>query len=121
MLPADVRWVRVAGVDLPVSAATGPTQAVGGLARGFAHTPAGAVVAALHLLVRTSPQVGPAVFDPTITAQVVGPDAGGDARQVTADYQQAAAAAGIAYGQPLGDLPATLRRGPRRRLHRRGR
>ena len=49
-----------------MSAATGPRQTVGGLARGFAHTQAGAVVAAVHLLVRTTAQVGPAVFDPTL-------------------------------------------------------
>src|SRR5262245_47638142 len=53
-LPADARWIDVAGVKLPVSSATGPAQTVAGLARGFAHTPAGAVVAALHLLVRTT-------------------------------------------------------------------
>ena len=75
LLPAEVSWTRLAGVDLPMSPDTGPTQTEGGLARGFAHTPAGAVVAALHLLVRTTPQVGPAVFDPTMTDQVVGCDA----------------------------------------------
>ena len=106
VLPADVSWVRVAGVDLPTSPATGPSQVEGGLARGFAHTRAGAVVAALHLLVRTTAQVGPALFDPTITAQVVGPDAAAMRAYVAADYQQTATAAGITFGQPLGDLRA---------------
>src|SRR3954453_9150675 len=35
--PADFAFIRVPGVDLPVSAATGPAETVGGLARGFAH------------------------------------------------------------------------------------
>src|SRR4051794_9259746 len=72
VLPAGVSFARVAGIDLPVSAATGPTETLGGLARGFAHTRSGAVVAALHLLVRTTPQVGPVVFEPTLLDQVVG-------------------------------------------------
>src|SRR5688572_13392450 len=49
LLPPDVVWVPVAGVDLPTSPATGPAHSRGGLARGFAHARAGAVVAALHL------------------------------------------------------------------------
>ena len=108
LLPATVSWTRLAGVDLPTSPAAGPSQVDGGLARGFAHTRTGAVVAALHLLVRTTAQVGPAVFDPTITAQVVGPDQAAMRAYVTADYQQTATAAGITFGQPLGDLRARL-------------
>jgi hypothetical protein len=107
-LPAEVTWVRVAGVDLPTSLATGPAQTVGGLARGFAHTPAGAVVAAVHLLVRTTPDVGPAVFEPTLTGQVVGEHAAAMRRTVADVYTQAAAEQGVAYGQPLGDLHATV-------------
>jgi hypothetical protein len=108
VLPADVAFVRVAGVDLPMSAATGPAQTIGGLARGFAHTTDGAVVAALHLLVRTTPQVGPAVFEPTLLDQVVGDQADAMRAHVRAVYTQAAAAKGIVYGQPLGDLSATV-------------
>src|SRR4051812_9555296 len=59
VLPADVGWVQVAGVDLPVSATAGPHETVACLARGFAHSRAGVVVAAVHLLVRTTAQVGP--------------------------------------------------------------
>jgi hypothetical protein len=103
---AGVSWVRVAGVDLPISPRSGPRQVVGGLARGFAHTQEGAVIAALHLLVRTTAQVGPAVFDPTITAQVVGPDQAAMRTYVAADYLQQATAAGITFGQPLRDLRA---------------
>ena len=108
VLPADVSFVRVGGVDLPVSAATGPAVTGGGLARGFAHTRAGAVVAAVHLLVRTTPQVGPVVFGPTLADQVVGQYADAMRSHVATAYAQAAADAGITYGQPLGELPATV-------------
>jgi hypothetical protein len=108
LLPGDVSWVRVAGVDLPYSAATGPRESVGGLARGFAHTRAGAVTAAVHLLVRSTPQVGPAVYEPTLQTQVVGENAPAMRELVAQIYTQAAAEAGVAYGQPLGDLHATV-------------
>src|SRR5689334_20533061 len=72
LLPADVTWTRLAGVALPFSPQTGPVRTVGALAGGFAQSRAGAVVAALHLLVRTAPQVGPAVFEPAIAEQVTG-------------------------------------------------
>jgi hypothetical protein len=108
VLPAGVSFVRVAGVDLPVSAATGPTETVGGLARGFAHTRNGAVVAALHLIVRTTPQVGPVVFEPTLLDQVVGNQADAMRAHVRALYAQAAADTGVVYGQPLRDLSATV-------------
>jgi hypothetical protein len=107
-LPADVAFIRVAGVDLPVSAATGPAETVGGLARGFAHTRDGAVVAAVHLLVRTTPQVGPVVFEPTLADQVVGEFADAMRTHVANIYAQAAADAGVTYGQPLGGLSATV-------------
>src|SRR5690606_21402650 len=106
--PVGVTWTRLAGVDLPVSAAPGPAQISGDLARGFAPSPAGAVVAALHLLVRTTAQVGPAVFEPTIDEQVTGEHATA-MRYVVGDlYRAGAARAGVTYGQPLGDLPADL-------------
>jgi hypothetical protein len=108
LLPDDVAWARVSGVDLPISPTAGPADTSAGLALGFAHTPAGALLAALHLLVRTTPQVGPAVFEPTLASQVVGESAPAMRQAVTDDYQRAAAAAGISYGQPLGDLPAAL-------------
>jgi hypothetical protein len=108
VLDADVTWTRLAGVDLPASADTGPHEVVGGLARGFAHTRQGAVVAAVHLLVRTTPQVGPAVFGPTLAEQVVGEHTTA-MRQLVADiYTQAVTTTGVLYGQPLGDLHATV-------------
>jgi hypothetical protein len=103
-----VAWTRLAGVGLPTSPATGPAQTLGGLARGFTRSRAGAVVAALHLVVRTTPQVGPGVFEPTIAEQVTGEHATAMARVTGEEYRRLAARAGLPYGQPLGDLPAHL-------------
>jgi hypothetical protein len=105
-IPADTRWMPLAGVDLPESRQTGPDDLSDGLARGFTHTPVGAVVAALHLLVRTTPQVGPAIFEPTLRHQVVGASTDLMRQAVEADYQQGTTHLGVPYGQPLGDLPA---------------
>jgi hypothetical protein len=106
VLAADTVWVALAGVDLPESSTTGPHDVSDGLARGFAHTTVGSVVAALHLAVRTTPNVGPAIFEPTLQDQVVGPSAEAMSQAVEADYQQSATRLGVHYGQPLGDLPA---------------
>jgi hypothetical protein len=108
VLPADVSWIRLTGVDLPVSAATGPTEVRAGLSRGFTHSRGGAVVAAVHILVRTTAHVGPVVFEPTLADQVVGPHADAMRRAVADTYTATAARTGITYGQPLGDLPAAL-------------
>ncbi len=108
-LPGDLVWTQVAGVSLPTSAHAGPRDTAGGLARGFAHTKAGAVLAAVHLLIRVAPQVGPAVFDPTLRAQVVGPAAPALHDQVAHQYQQLCDQAHVAYGPPVGSLSAALR------------
>ena len=108
LLPADVASTRLAGVALPTSPETGPARTVGALAGGFAQSRAGAVVAALHLLVRTAPQVGPAVFEPTIAEQVTGEHATAMGSVVADLYRRGAARAGLSYGQPLGDLPARV-------------
>jgi hypothetical protein len=108
-LPADLAWHQIAGVSLPSSALAGPNDTAGGLARGFAHTKAGAVLAAVHLVVRVAPQVGPAIFEPTLRAQVAGPAATALHDQVVQQYQQLCALAKVAYGPPIGTLPAHLR------------
>jgi hypothetical protein len=105
-LPADIGWVRVAGVDLPVSASAGPADTQRGRARRFARTPDGAVIAALHLLVRTTPYVGPAVFVPTLHEQVAGPDAPTLLAVVTNDYRRLAREVGAPRDAPIGPLPA---------------
>jgi hypothetical protein len=97
----------VAGVALPVSATAGPLRREHGLASGFVHTPAGAVLAAVHLLVNTTPQVGSAVFEPTLRDQVVGADAAAMREAVQADYRRLGGDA-AAGGGPVGSLPAAL-------------
>lgn len=104
----DLSWVSVAGARVPVSAAAGPYDTRDGRALGFAHTSAGAVMAAVHISVRLSPQAGPAVFGPTLREQVVG-DVDALARQLDADYQSARAALGVPYGQPAGRLYSRVR------------
>ena len=106
VLPEDVTWVRVAGVALPTSATAGPREQRAGLAAGFAHTPAGALLAAVHLLVRSTPQVGSAVFGPTLDRQVVGKYAAALRTAVAADYHDLGG--GQASGAAVGSLPAAL-------------
>jgi hypothetical protein len=106
VLPADVTWVSVAGVALPVSETAGPHRHEHGLASGFAHTPTGALLAAAHLLVNTTPQVGSDVFGPTLQTQVVGQHAPAMRAAVAADYR--ALAGESAGGGPVGSLSAAL-------------
>ncbi|MFI7025136.1 hypothetical protein ACIBMZ_20705 [Micromonospora sp. NPDC049900] len=106
--PTDLTWITVAGLDLPVSAAAGPRNFAAGRARGFAQTPSGAVLAALHLLVRTSPQVGPRVWEPTLREQVVGPDVAAYIDAVTRNYALAQEQLQIPYGDPLSPIYASI-------------
>ena len=106
VLPANVTWVGVAGVALPISATAGPREQHNGLAAGFAHTPAGALLAAVHVLVRSTPQVGSAVFAPTLDRQVVGRYAAAMRTAVAADYRDLGGEQ--ASGAAVGSLPAAL-------------
>lgn len=108
-LPSDLGWADAAGVSVPVSDQSGPRLTIGGQARGFAHDHAGAVLAAAHIIVRVNPQVGPAVFEPTLLRQVVGPDAAAMRVQVAQAYDELRIQAGIKDGQPIGRLYANLR------------
>lgn len=55
---AGLRWADYHGVQLPGSPLAGPRQAAGGLARGFADTPLGALLAAVNIGVRANAQWG---------------------------------------------------------------
>jgi hypothetical protein len=70
---SSVRWVSYHGVRLPVSAQAGPRETDDGLASGYADTPLGALLAMVNIGVRTSWELGPAIFQPTIQQQVTGP------------------------------------------------
>ncbi|MBX7268945.1 hypothetical protein KIF24_24865 [Micromonospora sp. Llam7] len=106
--PTDLTWINVAGLDLPVSATAGPRDLADGRARSFAHTLSGAVLATLHLLVRTSPQVGPRVWEPTLREQVVGPDVAAYVDAVAQDYAVAREQLQIPYGDPLAPIYASI-------------
>jgi len=105
--PDAVTWSTVAGAKVPVSATAGPSDTNAGRARGFAHTPLGAVLAAANISVRLSPQVGPDVFAPTLREQVVGPDTDALSQHLDEDYQAARAQLGLPYGAAAGRLYST--------------
>ncbi|WP_280402952.1 hypothetical protein [Nocardia brasiliensis] len=50
--PQGVSWQRVDGAPLPFTASDGPTRIDGAVAAGYAHSPQGAVVAALQISMR---------------------------------------------------------------------
>jgi hypothetical protein len=70
-MPA-ITWSVVGGVRLPTSRTHGPRNDSDGLASGFSNSEPGAALAAVHLLIRTGPTVGPSVFEPTIAGQATG-------------------------------------------------
>jgi hypothetical protein len=65
------------------------------------------VLAAAGISVRLSPQVGPAVFEPTLHEQVVGADSDALTQHLDEDYQAARAQLGVPYGAPAGRLYST--------------
>jgi len=71
-----VSWRDYHGVLLPYSVEDGPRNTENDLAAGFARTPCGALLAAVHIAVRASWQWGTKVFGPIIERQVIGPDTG---------------------------------------------
>jgi hypothetical protein len=62
------------GQRVPRSASAGPSHLTdrGALASGFAHSPQGAVMAAVNIVARTNWALGRPIWEPTITRQVVG-------------------------------------------------
>jgi hypothetical protein len=104
---AGLRWRDYHGVRLPSSPAAGPRDTGGGLASGFSDTPLGALLAALNIAVRANAQWGPGIFGPTIRRQVTGPDAAALLAGCQSAYSQAAQAAHVTGGRPLGDAFVT--------------
>jgi len=71
----DVTFYDVpGGLRLPRSASAGPhtVTARGALASGFAHSPQGAIMAAINISDRTAGALGEPIYRPTIEQQVVG-------------------------------------------------
>jgi hypothetical protein len=104
---ASVRWSGFYGVELPVSAQAGPFDTRGGTAAGFAHTPLGALLAAVNIGVRANAQWGPRIFGAVIRGQVTGPDAAALLASCQAAYDQAAQSGQVTGGQPLGTVDVT--------------
>jgi hypothetical protein len=80
-------WLDFHGVFLPYSSEDGPRRTDGELAMGFARTPRGALLAAVHITVRANVQWGSKVFEPTIRQQVIGPDAATLLASIRAAYE----------------------------------
>ncbi|MEW9534147.1 hypothetical protein [Microbispora sp. NPDC049125] len=97
-----ITWQDFHGVRLPLSDADGPRVLDHDRAQGFTRTRQGALLAALHIAVRANSQWGPAVFEPTITEQVTGPDADRLLEQTRNQYEESRQEAGLSQGSPLG-------------------
>jgi hypothetical protein len=108
-LDTNLTWTTVAGARVPVSAIAGPSATTGDRARGFGHSALGAVLAAAHISVRLCPQVGPAVFGPTLREQVVGDSAAALGERLAGDYERARAGLDLPHGEPAGRLYSTAR------------
>ncbi|WP_344245451.1 hypothetical protein [Actinocorallia libanotica] len=67
------KWSGYRSAVLPHSEADGPYETDEGLAHGFSHSRAGALLAAAHIGARIRSQVGPSIYEPTITDQTTGP------------------------------------------------
>lgn len=105
-------WFAVGldGAVLPASRQAGPRQGPWPLAAGYADTPQGAVLAAVGIAVRTSGQLGPAIFATTISRQVTGPGATAMLAAARQDYAQASAQhPPTRPGGPAGELSASPR------------
>ena len=95
-------WIDFHGIQLPTSAQDGPRSTTGGLAQGFTDTPRGALLAAINIGVRAAALWGPAIYTPTITHQVTGPDAAALLNTDTNDYKALRDAAGAGSGPYVG-------------------
>lgn len=96
----EVEAVAWRGATLPASDADGPRDLTDTHAAGFARTPLGAALAAVHLSVRIDPHAGPDTFEPTIRQQV-----SGNTQQLLASVQRTyialAQQAGVTDGAPI--------------------
>ncbi|WP_157431476.1 hypothetical protein [Actinomadura hibisca] len=95
-------WQDFHGIQLPHAPDDGPRLLRNDLAEGFTRTPRGALLAAVHIVVRANAQWGPKVFEPTIAHQVTGPDAKALLKLVGETYNDQQERARLSYGAPLG-------------------
>jgi hypothetical protein len=99
---AEIRWIDYSGMHLPISAVDGPLDIRDGLARRFTRSPQGALLAAVHITVRSAAQWGPKVFEPTITQQVMGPGQATLLAVCRDFYERKRVEMGLDEGAPLG-------------------
>lgn len=99
---SDLMWEDYHGMELPRSAADGPRRAAAGLASGFARTPRGALLAAVHIVTRAAPQWGLGVLGPTIDQQVTGTDRTALAKTTRTAYERLRRRAGTNGASSLG-------------------
>lgn len=72
----DLTWKPHSSVEIPFSRAHGPRVTEGGWSRGFARTPQGAVLAAIHIIFQTNGGGVPrAAQEAALAEQVVGAEA----------------------------------------------
>ena len=76
-------------------------------ARDFSRDATGAAYAALHLSLRASPEVGPAIYGPTFAQQVIGDGTDALRAEIDAAYGDLQAAAAVPYGRPAGKVRAS--------------
>jgi len=81
-------WADYRNVALPSSEADGPAETDNGLAHGFSQTRTGALLAGAHIMARIRAEAGPAVYEPTVTDQTVGPGRDSLLRNVRYQYGQ---------------------------------
>lgn len=91
----------VAGVAMPVSRTHGPRVLEDGRARGFSDSEAGAALAAVHLLMRTSAAAGSDVFEGTLSTQALGANVTAMRQLLLEQYAELRSTQDVADGAPL--------------------
>jgi hypothetical protein len=67
----QARWQLFGQVALPYSDSAGPSRITQTTASGFAHTPTGALFAAIHIATRAGSSAGKAAWQPTVNEQIL--------------------------------------------------
>jgi hypothetical protein len=98
--PAGVTWELVSGMAVPVSETAGPVEADGPVRKGFAHTPEGALIAALHIFGRATLSPGDGWREVTLEQVMpgTGRDVYVDAREKVSSVQPPPGGWGQAVG-----------------------
>ncbi len=104
----SLTWSDSTGAEVPISTDSGPRFQRDGLATGFAQNPLGAVLAAVHISGNTGASRGPAIFMPTINAQMTGAQLQEFLVATQRDYEQRRLEQNVSSGGPLAARYAVL-------------